>query len=96
MARIGSRSRACKRAAGHARAIRELAHAVAIYGRKYAFVGTLLANGQGPEVLAGPLARARFYVLRPDWLRLTDNTVRFGYKFELKLNRTRQKNRPPK
>jgi hypothetical protein len=63
----------------------ELPHAAALYGRKYAFVGALLAGSQGPEVLAGPLARARFYVLRPDWLRLTDNTVRFGYKLEIEL-----------
>ncbi len=66
--------------------IRELAHAAAVYGRKYAFVGALLASGKGPEVLAGPLARARFYVLRPGWLRLTDNTVHFGYKLEIELN----------
>lgn len=63
----------------------ELAHAAAIYGRRYAFVGALLAGAQGPGVLAGPLARARFWSLRPTWLRLIDNTVRFGFKEELDL-----------
>jgi uncharacterized protein YhbP (UPF0306 family) len=63
----------------------EVAHAVSLYGRKYAFVAALLAGGSGPGVLAGPLARARFYVLRPSWLRLVDNTVGFGYKQELVL-----------
>lgn len=62
-----------------------LAHAAAIYGRKYVFVGALLAGAQGPGVLAGPLARARFWVLRPAWFRLIDNTVRFGFKEELVL-----------
>jgi uncharacterized protein len=64
----------------------EVAHAVAIYGRKYAFVAGLLAGNGGSGVLAGPLARARFWVLRPAWFRLVDNTVRFGFKEELVLN----------
>lgn len=63
----------------------ELAHAAAVYGRKYAFVAALLAGAQGPGALAGPLARARFWVLRPAWFRLVDNTVRFGFKEELNL-----------
>ena len=61
----------------------ELAHAAAGYGRKYAFVATLLAGSGGPGVLAGPLSKARFWVLRPSWFRMTDNTVRFGFKEEL-------------
>jgi len=60
----------------------ELAHAAAVYGRKYAFVAALLAGSGGPGVLAGPLAKARFWVLRPAWVRLIDNTVRFGFKEE--------------
>lgn len=62
-----------------------LAHAAAIYGRKYAFVAALLAGAQGPGILTGPLARARFWALRPAWLRLIDNTVSFGFKEELSL-----------
>jgi len=62
-----------------------LVHAAAVYGHKFAFVAALLAGGQGPGVLAGPLARARFWVLRPTWFRLIDNTVRFGFKEELIL-----------
>jgi uncharacterized protein YhbP (UPF0306 family) len=71
----------------------ELGHAVATYGRRFAFVGgllsgSLLAGGPGTGVLAGPLARARFWVLRPTWLRLVDNTVRFGHKEELRPDET--------
>jgi uncharacterized protein YhbP (UPF0306 family) len=60
----------------------DLAHAAAVYGRKFAFVGALLAGERGPGALSGPLARARFWVLRPTWFRLVDNTVRFGFKEE--------------
>lgn len=62
-----------------------LARAAAIYGRKYAFVAALLTGAQGPGVLTGPLARARFWILRPTWIRLIDNTVRFGFKEEINL-----------
>ncbi len=62
-----------------------LARAAAVYSAKYTFVAALLAGGGGPGVLAGPLARARFWVLRPTWIRIIDNTVRFGFKEELVL-----------
>lgn len=64
----------------------ELARAVAIYGRKYTFIAALLAGSSEPGVLAGPLTRARFWVLQPAWFRLVDNTVRFGFKEELVLH----------
>ena len=57
-----------------------------VYGRKYAFVGGLLAGSGGAGTLAGPLARARFWVLQPTWFRLIDNTVQFGFKEEWVLN----------
>ncbi len=57
----------------------QMVWAGAVYGRKYAFAGGL------PAVLAGPLARARLWVLRPTWFRLIDNTVHFGFKEELLL-----------
>jgi len=67
----------------------ELAHAAAVYGRKFAFVGELLkrparglVGSEGSGELIGPLARARFWVVRPAWFRLIDNTVRFGFKEE--------------
>ncbi len=70
----------------------ELPHAAAVYGRRFAFVGALLAAqraGQaGPLALTGPLARARFWVLRPTWFRLIDNTIRFGHKEELLMEPT--------
>jgi uncharacterized protein YhbP (UPF0306 family) len=62
-----------------------MAHAATVYGRKFAFVDALLATGGSLGVLAGPLARARFWVLRPTWFRLIDNTVKFGFKEELTL-----------
>lgn len=65
----------------------ELARAAAVYGRKYAFVAALLAGSGGPGVLAGPLAKARFWVLRPTWFRWIDNTVRFGFKEEWTIER---------
>jgi hypothetical protein len=59
-----------------------LARAASVYGRKFAFVGALLAGGEGSSALTGPLARARFWVLRPTWFRLVDNAVGFGFKEE--------------
>jgi uncharacterized protein len=64
----------------------EQAQATAVYIRKFAFVGAQLVGTKGPGVLTGPLARARFWRLRPSWLRLVDNTVSFGFKEELLLN----------
>lgn len=64
----------------------ELAHAIRVYSARFDFLAGLLAGtGEGPPALIGPLARSRFYVLRPSWIRLIDNRVRFGYKAELRL-----------
>ena len=63
----------------------ELARAAAVYGRKYAFVAALLVGASRPGALTGPLAQARFWVLRPAWFRLIDNTVQFGFKETLTL-----------
>jgi uncharacterized protein len=60
------------------------AHAAAVYGRKFAFVA-VLPDGEDLRALSGPLARARFWVLRPTWFRLIDNTISFGFKDELTL-----------
>jgi uncharacterized protein YhbP (UPF0306 family) len=66
-----------------------LTRAIMTYASRYVFVASLLAGQAGPAVLSGPLARARFWVLRPAWYRLTDNTVRFGHKEELRLQEER-------
>lgn len=63
----------------------QVLRAATLYGRKYTFVGSLLGGSGGPVSLAGPLARARFWILRPAWFRLVDNTVSFGFKEELVL-----------
>lgn len=61
-----------------------LARAAALYAARFDFLaGLLQGSGEGPLTLVGPLARSRFYVLRPRWLRLIDNRVRFGHKEEL-------------
>lgn len=51
-----------------------------LYAARYPFVGRV-------QTLAGPLARARFYQITPSWFRLIDNTVGFGHKEELNLER---------
>jgi uncharacterized protein len=64
----------------------ELARAVRVYAGRFDFMrGLLGGDNGGPAVLRGPLASSRFYILRPVWLRLIDNTRGFGYKEELHL-----------
>lgn len=67
--------------------VRELAHAAHVYAGRFEFLKGLLgvADAGGPAVLRGPVASSRFYVLRPTWLRLIDNTRGFGQKEELEL-----------
>jgi hypothetical protein len=62
----------------------DLAWAARIYAGRFEFLRALLGgeNG-GPAALRGPLASSRFYVLRPVWIRLIDNTRSFGHKEEL-------------
>ncbi len=64
----------------------ELAHAVQVYAGRFDFLrGLLGGENAGPAVLRGPLASSRFYMLRPAWIRLIDNTQGFGHKEELHL-----------
>lgn len=64
----------------------ELAKAAWIYTGRFEFLrGLLGGDNGGPTVLRGPLASSRFYVLRPVWIRLIDNTQGFGHKEELHL-----------
>ncbi|NOZ27399.1 MAG: pyridoxamine 5'-phosphate oxidase family protein [Chloroflexi bacterium] len=66
---------------------RELAHATRTYAARFDFVAGLLTGaGEGPATLVGPLARSRLYVLRPRWIRLIDNRVRFGHKEEWRVS----------
>lgn len=62
-----------------------LVHAVQVYGRRFEFLkGLLSVDGVGgPVALRGPVASSRFYVLRPTWIRLIDNTQGFGHKEEM-------------
>ncbi|MCO6451444.1 MAG: pyridoxamine 5'-phosphate oxidase family protein [Caldilineales bacterium] len=47
----------------------------AIYAARFPFLAKA-------ETLAGPLAKARYYRITPDWMRLIDNTLGFGHKEE--------------
>ena len=46
-----------------------------VYSRRFPFVGKV-------ETLSGPLSRARYYCVTPDWIRFIDNTQGFGHKEE--------------
>jgi uncharacterized protein YhbP (UPF0306 family) len=66
--------------------VADTAHAVRIYAGRFEFLRGLLDGVDGgPAALRGPLASSRFYVLRPAWIRLIDNTQGFGHKEELEL-----------
>ena len=63
-----------------------LVRAVQVYVRRFEFLrGLLDGESGGPAVLRGPLASSRFYILRPTWIRLIDNSQGFGHKEELQL-----------
>ena len=67
-----------------------LAQAARVYAGRYDFVRGLLDDaGDGPVALRGPVASRRFYVLRPAWIRLIDNTLGFGHKEEWTLDDNR-------
>lgn len=60
-----------------------------LFAGRFPFLRELLGDGDtvdAPE-LQGPLASSRFYLLRPGWFRLIDNTRGFGHKEELTLDK---------
>lgn len=64
----------------------ELARSVRVYGGRFEFLRALLDGAKGgPAALRGPLASSRFYILRPTWIRLIDNSQGFGHQEELHL-----------
>lgn len=64
-----------------------LAAAAQIYADRYDFLRGLLDDGgDGPVALRGPVASSRFYVLRPAWMRLIDNSQGFAHKEEWTLD----------
>lgn len=58
------------------------ARALLVYGRKFPFVGDLL---RAPQELGQALARAKWYRIKPKWVRLIDNTRGFGWKQAIEL-----------
>ena len=70
---------------GHARRVTAggYARALRLYVAKFDFMeGLLRGDPSGIAELLGPLARCRFYVVEPTWIRLIDNSVSFGYREE--------------
>lgn len=53
-----------------------------VYTRRFPFVKDAGARAGDPNALAGPLARARWYTIHLDWVRLIDNRRGFGWKAE--------------
>jgi uncharacterized protein YhbP (UPF0306 family) len=66
---------------------REIGQAARVFAARFAFLQGLLADSEshGPPELQGPLQNSRFFVLRPSWIRLIDNTKGFGHKEEMTL-----------
>ena len=61
----------------------ELLHATRTFAARFDFLRGLLADpNEIPAGLRGPLASNQFYVLRPTWIRLIENTQGFGHKEE--------------
>jgi uncharacterized protein YhbP (UPF0306 family) len=59
----------------------ERAAALALYGKKFAFVNALSASGLG-TFLQAALGRHTVYCITPGWIRWLDNSVAFGHKEE--------------
>jgi uncharacterized protein YhbP (UPF0306 family) len=68
----------------------EKARAVRAFAERFGFLRGLLGDDpvDAPRTLRGPLASSRFYILRPAWIRLIDNTQGFGHKDELRPEST--------
>jgi uncharacterized protein YhbP (UPF0306 family) len=62
--------------------------ALMVYLGKFSEVDQLMRDPQSKQdrLIGERLAVTPFYQLRPDWVRLIDNTRRFGFKQELTLN----------
>jgi len=67
---------------------KEIAKVARLFAERFDFLRGLLdeGDGSGPLDLQGPLASSRFYLLRPGWFRLIDNSRGFGHKEELTLD----------
>ena len=64
----------------------EWAIAYETFRAKFPFMGEAWqGEGSAAPILAGPLARSRFYRITPHWIRLIDNALGFGHKDELRL-----------
>lgn len=60
----------------------QVAHALAIYARKFPFIGDLI---RAPKEIGAAMAKARWHKITPTWIRLIDNTRGFGFKEEIRL-----------
>lgn len=66
---------------------RENARVARLFAERFDFLRALRGDeDEGvPVALRGPMANSRFYILRPAWIRLIDNSLGFGHKEELTL-----------
>lgn len=58
------------------------ARALLVYAKKYPFVGDFL---RAPQELGQALSKAKWYRIKPTWVRLIDNTRGFGWKQAIDL-----------
>jgi uncharacterized protein YhbP (UPF0306 family) len=77
----------------------KVAHAAGVYVARFDFLRGVsglvselsdAASTGGVSALRGALADSRFYVLRPLWFRLIDNTLGFGHKEEIRADELRR------
>ncbi len=58
------------------------ARALMIYAKKFPFIGDFL---RAPQELGQALSKAKWYRIKPSWIRLVDNTRGFGWKEAIQL-----------
>jgi uncharacterized protein YhbP (UPF0306 family) len=59
------------------------ARAMMIYGKKFPFIGEFL---RAPQELGQALSKAKWYRIKPKWVRLVDNSRGFGWKQVVELD----------
>ncbi len=58
------------------------ARALLVYAKKFPFIGDFL---RAPQELGQALSKAKWYRIKPTWVRLIDNTRGFGWKQAIEL-----------
>ena len=65
----------------------ERAHIQALFLKKFPDVGAMLKAPEGSEarMVGDRMLTSTFYCLKPAWIRLIDNTIKFGHRSEVTL-----------